>query len=90
MRDDSVFLITFFSIFVFIPTVQAADPFESTVCGSGTMTMVHSSKELTVMSFEIKGMVRSNTDSEILNNVSEMGVGLFSIMGDETNTERVL
>ena len=77
------FLITFFAIFVFIPTVQAADSFESTACYSGTATMLHNSKELMVSSFELKGIVRSNTNSEIFNNVSEMVLGLMCKMGDE-------
>jgi len=77
------FLIALLAIFVFIPTIQAADPFESTICMSGTGTMIHSSEELTVMSFELKGIARSNTNSEIFNNVSEMCVGLWSKMGDE-------
>jgi hypothetical protein len=77
------FIIALFAIFVFIPTIQAADPFESTACVSGTGIMVHSSKELTVMSFEIKGILRSDTNSEIFNNVSEMCVGLWSSMGEE-------
>jgi hypothetical protein len=77
------FLLTLFAIFVFIPTIQAADPFESTICASGTMTMIHGSKELTVMSFELKGMARSNTNSEIYNNASEWCVGLLRQMGDE-------
>jgi len=77
------FLVAFFAIFVFIPTVQAADPFESTACVSGTSTMLHNSKELMVLSFEMKGIVRSNTNSEIFNNVSEMCVGLVCKMGDD-------
>ena len=77
------FLIIFFAIFVFIPTVHAADSFESTTCYSGTDTMFHNSKELVVVSFECKGIVRSDTNSEIFNNVSEMVLGLFIKMGDE-------
>jgi hypothetical protein len=77
------FLIAFFAIFLFISTVEAADPFESTVCVSGTMTMLHNSKELMIAGLELKGPVRSNTNSEIFNNASEMCVGLFSRMGKE-------
>ena len=40
-----ILLITFFVIFVFIPTVPAADPFESTACVSGTMNIAHNSKD---------------------------------------------
>lgn len=77
------FLISFLAIFVFIPTVQAADSFESTGCRSGTITMVHKSKERIILGFELKGMLRSNTDTEILNNVSEICVGIYEKMGDE-------
>ena len=77
------FLITFFAIFVLIPTVQAADPFESTVCASGTMTMIHNSKELKIFSIDLKGIARSDTNSEIYNNASEWCVGIVRIMGDE-------
>ena len=77
------FLVTLFAIFVFIPTIQAADPFESTICASGIMNILQNSKELMTSSFELKGIVRSNTNSEILNNTSEMCVGLFSRIGDE-------
>ena len=77
------FLIALFAIFVFVPTTQAQEAFESTACYSGTATMLHSSKELTVMSWELKGIVRSNTNSEIFNNASEMVVGLVCQKGDE-------
>jgi len=77
------FLITLFAIFLFVPTIHAANPFESTACVSGTMNIIQNSKEIMASSLELKGIVRSNTNSEILNNVSEMCVGLFSRMGDE-------
>ena len=76
-------LIAFLAIFVFIPTVQAADSFESTACRSGTATMVHNSKELMIVGFELKGMLRSNTNTEILNNVSEICVGTLEQTGDQ-------
>ena len=77
------FLIVSLAIFVFISTVQASDPFESTACVSGTMTMLHNSEALMISGFELKGPVRSNTNAEILNNVSEMCVGLFTRMREE-------
>ena len=76
-------LITLSAFFVFISTAQAADSFESTACRSGTSTMVQYSKELMIMGFELKGMLRSNTNTEILNNVSEICVGIFKKEGDE-------
>lgn len=77
------FFIILLAIFVFIPTIQAEDSFESTICASGISTVIHSSKELMVMGFELKGIARSNTNSEIYNNASEWCVGVFRAIGDE-------
>jgi hypothetical protein len=77
------FLIALLAIFVFIPAVQASDPFESMACRSGTATMVQNSKELMIIGLELKGMLRSNTNSEMLHNVSEICAGIFERTGDE-------
>ena len=57
-------------IFIFIPTVQAQESFESTVCVSGSANAIHMSKDMMLTSFDLKGMVRSDSNSEFLNNVS--------------------
>jgi hypothetical protein len=77
-------LITVFTVFAFMPTIQAADPFESTACVSGSMNVIHQSEQLITMSMDLKGIVRSDTNSEILNNASEWCVGLYNKMGNET------
>ena len=76
-------LIVLLAIAIFIPTVQAQESFESTACVSGTMNVVHGSKELLISSMDVKGIVMSDTKSEILNNVSEWCVGLFTKKGEE-------
>jgi hypothetical protein len=76
-------LLALFVIFMFIPTIQASEPFESTSCVSGSMNIIHANKELMASSFDIKGMLRSDSNSEIFNDVSEWCVGLFSRVGDE-------
>ena len=76
------FLIALSAIFVFIPPTQAQEAFESTVCCSGTMTMIHNSKELTIFSIDLKGVARSVTNSEIYNNASEWCVGIVRITGE--------
>ena len=73
--------IIFFVIFVFIPMAHAAESFESNVCVSGTATIVHNSKESTLMGYELKGLVLSASNSEIFNNATEMCVGVFKRMG---------
>ena len=73
--------IIFFVVLMFIPMAQAADSFESNVCVSGTTTIVHNSKESTLMGYELKGLVLSASNSEIFNNATEMCVGVFKRMG---------
>jgi len=41
------------------------------------------SKDIMLTSFDLKGMVRSDSNSEFLNNVSEWCAGLFSKVGDK-------
>ena len=77
----SIFIVLF-TVFLIVPTIQAADSFEATACRSGTITMVHASKELMVLSVELKGLLQS--DTEMLNNVSEICVGTMKRMGEKT------
>jgi len=78
----SILIITF-AMVIFIPSVQAQESFESTTCVSGTMNVVYGSKELFISSMDLKGIVRSDSNSEILNNVSEWCVGLYTQKGEE-------
>jgi hypothetical protein len=74
--------ILFFTILLFVSEIQAAEPFEATACRSGKMTVVQGSKELMILGVELTGILRSNT--EMFNNTSEICVGIFKKMGDET------
>ena len=76
-------LIPVIMIFLFAPAVQAADSFESLACRSGTATIIQNTKELVIMSFELKGILQSKSNAEILNNVSEQCVGTLKRAGDE-------
>ena len=60
-----------------------AQTFESMACRSATITNFQNSKELVIMNFELKGILQSKTNSEILNNVSEMCVATYKKVGDE-------
>lgn len=75
--------IALLTLLLFSPAIQAADPFEATACRSGTMTVVQGSKELMILGVELTGILRSNT--EMLNNTSEICVGIFKKMGDEVS-----
>jgi len=62
----------------------AADSFESMACRSATITNFQNSKELVIMTIELKGVLQSKSNSEILNNVSEMCAATYKKAGDET------
>ena len=76
-------LIPVMIIFLFVPAVQAADSFESVACRSGTATFIQNTKELFIMGFELKGILQSKSNAEILNNVSEQCVGTTKRAGEE-------
>ena len=76
-------LIPVVMIFLFMSAVHAADSFESLACRSGTTTYIQNTKELVIMSFEVKGILQSKSNAEILNNVSEQCVGTLKRAGGE-------
>ena len=76
-------MIVILAMVIFLPTAQAQESFESTVCVSGNANPIHMSKEMMLTSFDLKGMVRSDSNSEFLHNVSEWCIGLFSRVGDK-------
>ena len=66
---------------MFIPVAQAEQPFDITDCGSGTITMVSTSKELTVFSFDLKGISRSNHENKVFDNTTFHCVGVMLALG---------
>ena len=55
-------------LFLLISVAQAEQPYDITVCGSGTVTLLTQSKELTIMSIDYKGIARSNHENKFLDN----------------------
>lgn len=80
-----IFFIVISIVLICVPMAQAESPVDSTACVSGDMTSLYTSDEAGMMSFEIKGIVLSNNESEILNNVSERCVGVFIRLGKEVS-----
>ena len=74
-------LVLLISVVIFAPSIYAAEPFVATACRSGTWTAVESNKALMVLGVELKGILRSNT--EMLNNTSEICVGVYKRTGDD-------
>jgi len=74
-----------FCLIVFTPVAQAEQPFDITDCGSGTMTMVSASKELTVFGFDLKGISRSNHENKVFDNATFHCVGVIRVMAGKRN-----
>ena len=77
----TVFRITLAFVFVccIFTSVAHAEPYDLTNCWSGESTMSVASKELVVMSFEMKGICRSNIDDKIFDNTTFQCVGISKI-----------
>jgi len=54
-------------ISLFAQVSLAADSFESMACRSATITHFQNSKELVILNIELKGVLQSKSNSEILN-----------------------
>ena len=59
-----------------IPVVQAQQYYDITDCGSMTFTVNSASEELTIITFDFKGIARSNSDNKIFDNCSVFYVGV--------------
>jgi hypothetical protein len=90
MRSDTVLCAAtaiVFCLVMFASFAQAETPFDTTDCGSGTVTMVSASKELTVFGFDLKGISRSNHENKVFDNCTFHAVAVMRIMhGKRTET----
>jgi hypothetical protein len=64
---------------MFIPVAQAETPYDITACGSGTVTVLSQSKELTVASSETRGISESNHENKVFDNCSFYHVRIVKI-----------
>jgi hypothetical protein len=55
-------------LFTFIPMVQSQTPFDFTECGSGPVTVVYQSNEITISGLEGKGIFFSNHANKVFDN----------------------
>jgi hypothetical protein len=56
------------SFFIFLSVAQAQTSFDMTECGSGLVTVVFQSKEITVSGLEGKGIFFSNHENKVFDN----------------------
>lgn len=59
-----------------IPVVQAQQNYDLTDCGSQTFTVNSESDELTVVTFDFKGISRSNSENKVFDNCTVFYVGV--------------
>jgi hypothetical protein len=59
-----------------IPVAQAEQQYDITDCGSMTLTVNSESDELTIITFDFKGIARSNSENKIFDNCSVFYVGV--------------
>ena len=70
-------------IFVFgcciFTSVAHAEPYDLTNCWSGKSTILVASEELVVLSYELKGICRSNIENKAFDNMSFQCMGISTI-----------
>ncbi len=65
-----------FSMSLMIPIAQAQQHYDITDCGSMTFTVNSESDELTIVTFDFKGIARSNSENKIFDNCTLFYVGV--------------
>jgi hypothetical protein len=79
---------TFLAIFflcIVIPVAQAEIPFDFTQCVTGPATVLSSSKELTILSVELKGIIMSNHENKVFDNFISHFLGVSRIMAGQVD-----
>lgn len=62
-----------------IPIASAEEPFDITYCGSGEITILIQSKELTIASVDAMGITISNSENNIFDSCTWHGIGVMAV-----------
>jgi len=73
-----------FCLVVFISFAQAEQPYDITSCHSGTIKMLYSNKEMTILSGEGWGIITSNHENKAFDNCTFHVMTLIQVMGEKT------
>ena len=76
----SVVVAIVFGLVIHIPVAQAETPFDLTNCYYGTLTVLYKSKELTILTSDLRGIARSNHENKVFDNCSFHSVQILQIM----------
>ncbi len=86
MRTLSISAFITIILFVsFIPVAQAETPFDFTHCPTGPATVLSSSKELTIIGVELKGIIMSNHENKVFDNFISHFLGVSGIMAGQVD-----
>jgi hypothetical protein len=69
-------------LFIFISIAQA-EPIDIAYCLSMTTTMVSETRELSINSFDFKGIARSNLENKAFDNLTFHGIGVARDLADK-------
>ena len=72
-----------FGFILFIPVAQAGEPIDITYCLSLTNTLVSETPELSIGSFDFKGIATSNLASKAFDNLTFHGIGVGRDVGNK-------
>jgi len=82
-----LFITAVFGMVFFSPMAYAAEEFDTTGCYSGTVTMLHRSKELSpVMTLISNGIIMSNSENKFLDNTTFHCEAVRRIVGKKMDT----
>ena len=76
----SVVVAIVFGLVIHIPVAQAETPYDLTNCYYGTSTALYKSKELTILTSNVRGIARSNHENKVFDNCSFHSVQILQIM----------
>ena len=70
---------------IFLPIAHAQTPYDITDCGSMTFTVNSASEELTIITFDFKGIARSNSETKVFDNCTVFYVGVARNMNGKSS-----
>lgn len=74
---------TLFGVLLFIPVAQAEQPFDCTQCVSSTHTILSATEELTVRSADAKGIIMSNLENKVFDNMTTHCLNSYKVMAGQ-------
>ena len=68
-----------------VPVAQAETSFDTTLCLTGPATMLSSSQELVILGVELKGIIMSNHENKVFDNLVSHFLGVSRIMAGQVD-----